>query len=477
MRNYMRASFQRGCCLPIPLFFGIDGCSKGSFPVPTNAGLPAGLPLLPLGFSYPQTSTDRTWGRAGAGVWSQERGQIWIAPWINSTETVIVTWDGIKRIWTDQDPIDSDPLFSKAVRLYVQAQHAGEWDHENEDANSFEQKYQRALADLIHQCREETRTRGCNDGSADGGGGSNARAANGITDLFYNDDQSVSLSCPSGQTGNPVSVTIPAGTVGSAISKGDANQKSQAQAQAQAQQQLVCAEAQVIYYNTAQTAIASCGQASGAPPPEGDPVTVTVPAGEVSSTVSQAAADASALELAQARAGAQLSCTFWNKSVTVDAVCPSNSGITASETVNAHVFSSTISQADADAQATAAATNAANQALDDGGCGDTIYWNTPQQSSYLAHCSVYVSGGHTGGTVIGGSGGGIVLVGGETTNCDIAVKVNVPEHTFNSHVSQADANQTAKDAAALYAEILAIQKCQQGLCGTFEVTYPLIVND
>jgi hypothetical protein len=483
VQAYLKGSNRRGCCLPIPLFFGLVGCTKGLFPVPTDTGLPAGLPVLPLGFHYPQTSTDRTWGRAGSGIWAMERGQIFIAPWINSTETVVIKWDGIKREWSDADPIDSDPLLSKAVRLYVQAQHAGEWDHEFQDEGNFQTKYVEARAMLIHQCREETRARQeCGGGQDEGGGGSsNARAANGITDLFYNDDQSASVSCPAGTTGSAVSVTISAGTIGSAISKADANSKAAAQAQVQAKQQLVCAAIPVTYLNEPQTATESCTQAAGASTPDGTPVTVTVQAGETTSTVSQDAANATALALAQSRARAQLSCTFWNKVVTVTVTCPANHAITASNTVAAHVYSSTLSQADADAQANTAATNAANQALTDNGCviagsgGGGIFWNTTQNGSFQMQCFIpgqpspppIIIGGGAGGIVEGGGSGGII----GNRPCLVGVIVIVPAHLFSSIVSQADANDSAKSAGDYQAEQIANQRCAARQCGTFTTTY------
>lgn len=465
VKSFFKMSSSRGCCLPIPLFFGISGCSKGLYPIPTGAGLPAGLPALPMGFSYPQASTDRTWGRAGSGVWAQEGGSIWIAPWINSTESAILRWNGIKREWADADPIDSDPLLSKAMRLYVQAQHAGEWDHEWIEAQQLEQKYAMALAMLIRQCREETREHDECGGGADEGG-SDARAANGVTDLFYNDDQSASITCPAGQTGNAVSVIIPSGTIGSAISKSDANAKAQQQAIDQATAQLVCTDVVITYTNDAQTFTASCGQESGAPAPEGTPTTVTVQAGEVSSTVSKDAANATALALAQSRAESELVCTFWNRAQTSEKICPTNMGITASETVPAHVYSSSVSQEDADAKALNVAVNNANASLVTQGCGVVQYWNTQQIAVSVQQCSFGVPADPPPGSPQHPIPG----------PCLAAVKVTVPVHTFSSTVSQADANSKALAAGQFLADSTAQQKCNAGLCGNFAVTYHLVVN-
>jgi hypothetical protein len=192
--------------------------------------VPKSLPALPLGYHYPQTSTDRTYGRAQQGFWAKDRGKIYIVPWLQSTETVLIKWDGIKRTWADADLIDDDPLLQQAVFEYMRWKHADRWDKDEAEAARAQAAYVGAPGTigaremLIHQCREETRARACE--------GSNARSSPlSITNLFYNDEQSASATCPDGTSGSSVSVTIPAGTVASGVSVADANQKAKAQAQ------------------------------------------------------------------------------------------------------------------------------------------------------------------------------------------------------------------------------------------------------
>jgi len=55
-----------------------------------------------------------------------------------------------------------------------------------------------------------------------------------ITPAYYNTQQSYTNTCPSGTTGAPITVTIPAGTVLSGISVADANATALAMATAQA---------------------------------------------------------------------------------------------------------------------------------------------------------------------------------------------------------------------------------------------------
>lgn len=444
IHSYYRSTRRFGCCPSIPLFFGIGAgqCSKAAYPVPTDAGLPGGLPGLPLGFHYAQDSTNRTRGRAQSGVWAQERGQIWIAPWIQGTETVVVEWDGIKRTWSDADPIDSDPLLLRAIKAYVQREHAEEFDHDAQDAGTFEAKWTNALGMLIHQCREETRQRDCETSHARG---------SVVTNLYYNDEQSATAQCPDGQDGSPVTVTIPAGSVGSNVSVSDANQKAQAQALEQATAQLNCSTPETTYPNDAQTATVSCSaQNDDAPPPDGQPVTVTIPAGAVTSTVSKADANAQALAQAQAAASAQLSCTFWNTLQTYTAACIAPSvGSSVTKTKAAHTYSSHISQADADAQALNAAKLEAESALV---CSSSsTFFNSQQQA---------------GATKSG-------CRSSETGQiCSFTAIVVVAANTFSSVISQADANLRAAQYAAIRAQQEAAIRCRSGECGGNTINFP-----
>lgn len=59
---------------------------------PTDIGF-ENLPPLPHGFHYPQTSTDAG-GRSRGGVFAIKHGRIYIAPWIESSESGVVEWDG-----------------------------------------------------------------------------------------------------------------------------------------------------------------------------------------------------------------------------------------------------------------------------------------------------------------------------------------------------------------------------------------------
>lgn len=348
---------------------------KRAYPAPTDEGM-EGLDALPGGYHYPQSSTDAE-GRSPYGVFAIHRGRIYIAPWIQSTETVVVEWDGIKRSWNDSDNVDDDPKLWQFIRTHVLWQHeklygdpAKARDLEIELFGTHQSSGKVGLLqDLIHECHEESRVRSCNEAGTPAG--STARGigniANTQTDLFYNDRQEYTASCPSGQSGASVTVVKAAGTVGSALSVADANARALQAAQDEANSRLICEEAETVYYNTKQSYTAYCPGASddGTPASVGTPATAVIEAGKYESTVSQAAADNAALAAAQSKAEAQLTCTFYNKAQTYTAECSADSGggDDVEKTIGAGQYNSTISQADANAKALAAAQAEAESAL------------------------------------------------------------------------------------------------------------------
>lgn len=377
----------RGCGTQSILFssalaLGIFGCGwrdKYRYPCPTDEGLES-LPSLPQGFHYPQASTDLG-GRARAGVWAINRGRIYIAPWIESTETVVVEWNGIKNEWGDSDLVEDDKKFLQAVRLNVNVQHYTEYEHNTEKLLLLETQWREALKDLINDCRNSNRVR---EDLEVGGNGSGARGL-GTSDTasaaFYNERQSYTANCPAGQVGTPVTSVVEAGQVGSSLSVADANAKALTQAQADATGRLSCETAPVVFLNTAQTFTAQCAGASGdTPAATGNPVTVTTPAGQYQSSVSQAAADAAALAAATTKANSQLVCTFHNAPRSYTASCPTDTtGADVTVDIAAAEFSSTISQDDANQLADAEAQSQATDGLTCVGLPTFTVGNTEQR--------------------------------------------------------------------------------------------------
>lgn len=127
-----------------------------------------GLPKLPLGFAKAESTTDRDVndvlvGRARSGVWAKYDGKIWVGPWIQSNELVVINWRGIKTEWADGDLVNDAQDFKKAVKLYVQYAHERDYGDINKAATYKNRAgsgtFDEALADLIWQCREETKLR------------------------------------------------------------------------------------------------------------------------------------------------------------------------------------------------------------------------------------------------------------------------------------------------------------------------------
>jgi hypothetical protein len=367
IEEYVKLS--RHCATPNSIFagaliFNLFGFghwrNKRRYPCPTDAGLES-LPSLPQGFHYPQASTDAG-GRSRGGVWALYRGRIYIAPWIESDETVVVEWNGIKDQWSDNDLVEDDSKFRQAVRLNVAVQHFTHYEQDQQKLVILETQWREALRDLIHECREQNRIRSCSEA---GGSGSEARGigtADIATSLYQNEAQSYTASCPVGQTGTAVTVTIPAGQVGSALSVADANATALAQAVADATSRLSCSVAPTIFYNVAVYGHASCPGASGdTPAASGNEVTVAIAAGLYSSSLpnGQDVANAAAQAEADRRANLQLVCTFHNSPQSAKGSCPSG---TAGSDQTATVLASdpdcdATSQAAADALAQTKAAN------------------------------------------------------------------------------------------------------------------------
>lgn len=324
---------------------------------PTDIGF-EGLPPLPPGFHYPQTSTDAG-GRSRSGVYAIKHGRIYLAPWIESTESVIVEWNGIKTNWAATDLVTDDPKFIEAVRLLVGIQHYMHYEDNAERLADFRAKYYGQKAplmipgvqrELIIACRDRYRVRTLNEveanegDAADGVGITSGTSAS--TSIYYNAAQTVN------------GITVPAGAYSSGLSQADADAQAIAAGQAQSQQQQQT-PAPTGYLNSPQTYTAQCPASTGTTPAsQGPGVTITIAAGQYQSAISQALADAAALAAAQATAKSQLACTYYNAPQTVSVTCVDTTTETA--TIPAGQFTSTISQADADQQALAEAQKVAN---------------------------------------------------------------------------------------------------------------------
>ena len=132
-----------------------------TFTEPDNEG----MPRLPLGFKRAEASGDSEFGRARSGMFAIQDDNVYISPRIQSNERVVIEWAGIKLAsdWTEYDPVSDALDFRKALKLFLQYGHERDYGdlqtslayHNHQKTGTFDE----ALADLMWQCREETRIR------------------------------------------------------------------------------------------------------------------------------------------------------------------------------------------------------------------------------------------------------------------------------------------------------------------------------
>lgn len=121
-----------------------------------------GLAKLPMGYRQAEAAADSTIGRARTGIWTINRDRLYVAPWIQSNETLVVEWDGIKTDWLDTDTLNEDIWTEEvkmAIGMYVKWQHEFHYGTDRVERLDCKASYDAALSDLIWQCREETRQR------------------------------------------------------------------------------------------------------------------------------------------------------------------------------------------------------------------------------------------------------------------------------------------------------------------------------
>lgn len=143
--GYRRASIDRVRCW---------SNAMGQVTIPVNTG----LKTLPQGFRFAEASTDSLCGRARTGKWALHNGRIYVAPWIQSNEKLVVEWNGPRAKWADEDIVDLD-LWSSAettaIKLYVLWQHELFFGDPGR-ASVLKQEFAEAQADSIWECRERT---------------------------------------------------------------------------------------------------------------------------------------------------------------------------------------------------------------------------------------------------------------------------------------------------------------------------------
>lgn len=160
---------------------------------PTDATLPA----LSFGFKRADSSGDSPVGRARIGAWAVDRRRLYVAPYIQSTETLVVEWDGDKDKWQDSDGVDEEIWGieeESAIKLFVLWKDASIFQRDRAAAKDFEEQWEQALADIIHKCHEYTRQQEdttCGGGIGDGAGIGGAVVTHPDDDDIDDDDDPV----------------------------------------------------------------------------------------------------------------------------------------------------------------------------------------------------------------------------------------------------------------------------------------------
>ncbi len=121
---------------------------------PANVGMPA----LPMGYRFADATTDSKWGRALVGLFSWDKmNRLYVAPWIQSYESVVIEWDGLKKKFADSDLMPDDQQFKRTMRLYVQSEFSRDFERDWVGQKGFKQDYLDARADMIYDCDKEMR--------------------------------------------------------------------------------------------------------------------------------------------------------------------------------------------------------------------------------------------------------------------------------------------------------------------------------
>ena len=126
----------------------------------TEYTAPVGVPVQ-QGVYVAESTTDNTCGtgRARRGLWAIRNNRLLLAPYIQSNESVVVEWDGVKNTYLDGDMIDLEFWGSSEkslVRLFVQYKHELFFG-DPALAKALKQEYAEAVSDTMWEWRENTR--------------------------------------------------------------------------------------------------------------------------------------------------------------------------------------------------------------------------------------------------------------------------------------------------------------------------------
>ena len=110
---------------------------------------------LPQGLLHADAITDKRF-RAGRGWFCIVEDEIWLYPYIESVEKVVVEWQGIKKEFSDADIVTYERDVQSALELYVRRETALRENCDTNEYLKFKSSFSEAQTDLIWWCRQTT---------------------------------------------------------------------------------------------------------------------------------------------------------------------------------------------------------------------------------------------------------------------------------------------------------------------------------
>lgn len=113
-----------------------------------------------MGFDLTTETSDSPAGRAGVGLYAIDRvmNQLWVAPWLQYSESLVIEWAGIKREWADADVVPDAHDFLRLVRLWLDLEFGRKFAAA--DLQIRELTFRDARADMIATCNHERQLHG-----------------------------------------------------------------------------------------------------------------------------------------------------------------------------------------------------------------------------------------------------------------------------------------------------------------------------
>lgn len=128
--------------------------------------LPANPTTYPLGFAEANSQYDCACGRARVAFFAKSKGNIYTAPWLQSMETLVVEWDGIKTNWADADAVTQTLDYKRAIKQYFQYAHERDYGNPQRAAMFYNPNttphsgiFAESRAALMWQCDQKRKMR------------------------------------------------------------------------------------------------------------------------------------------------------------------------------------------------------------------------------------------------------------------------------------------------------------------------------